>query len=268
MTSPSGGTPPRRADQLYSPPPPAISPSSGDVVRAREVIIIGTGGLLLVYSPTAGTGDLIASIAGAAGTDQYGNTYVQGFGSYDPAHVSQAQLNAAGLTISDTFTGNAVEIGRDLNGQALVLLGEGNTSEPPVLLAAAPSQLTGQDGWHQVASGFPTGWAGTFQYAFLPFGPATAGAILPVYGAVGIRAEFTLSGSPTVADGTVLLTLPSGYQPDNLQTLPATGDGGLKAVTSGEGPQLRVNSSGQVMCYGVSTTATYLQVSALFWMGT
>jgi hypothetical protein len=59
-----------------------VQPGTPSVIRARQVIIIGSGGELLVYSPTAGAGNLIASIAGAAFTDPYGNAVVQGVTGY------------------------------------------------------------------------------------------------------------------------------------------------------------------------------------------
>jgi hypothetical protein len=55
---------------------------TGGVIVANRVIIIGPGGELLVYSPVAGAGNLIASITGTAGTDSYGNTFVEGVAAY------------------------------------------------------------------------------------------------------------------------------------------------------------------------------------------
>jgi hypothetical protein len=61
---------------------PGIQPGSSQQIVASRVIIIGSGGELLVYSPTAGAGNLIASIAGQAGTDPWGNAVVQGVAAY------------------------------------------------------------------------------------------------------------------------------------------------------------------------------------------
>lgn len=123
MTQPTGGVPPRRPDQSYDPPPPAISPSSGDIVRAREVIIIGTGGLVLVYDPAAAAGDLIASIAGNATTDQYGNTVVQGIVSYDffgAAPKGYTQINDGVITMNPGQSDPAVQISPDNDGNVLI----------------------------------------------------------------------------------------------------------------------------------------------------
>jgi hypothetical protein len=60
-----------------------VQPGASGVVRARQVIIVGTGGELLVYSPAAGPNTLIASIAGADFTDSYQNAGFQGIASYN-----------------------------------------------------------------------------------------------------------------------------------------------------------------------------------------
>jgi hypothetical protein len=82
-----GGNPPMRPDQANQLPvtragsgPAPASP----VVVARRVIIVGPGGGLFVYSPTAAAGNLVASISATAGTDPYGNAYVSGIADYSP----------------------------------------------------------------------------------------------------------------------------------------------------------------------------------------
>ena len=47
-----------------------------------QVIIVGTGGQVLVYSGAIALGDLVASLSGAAGTDGVGNAYVEGVAAY------------------------------------------------------------------------------------------------------------------------------------------------------------------------------------------
>jgi hypothetical protein len=48
-------------------------------VTAQKVVIVGsTSSGLFVYSPSAGPGNLVASIAGIAGVDPYGNAYPAG----------------------------------------------------------------------------------------------------------------------------------------------------------------------------------------------
>jgi hypothetical protein len=70
---------------------PGVQPGVSSQVVASRVIIIGTGGELLVYSPTAGAGTLTASIAAAATTDQYGNHIVQGTASYGSGFATSEQ---------------------------------------------------------------------------------------------------------------------------------------------------------------------------------
>jgi hypothetical protein len=71
--------------------PIGVTPGTTGLVIARQVIIIGSGGQLLVYSPTAAAGNLIASIAGAAGTDTYGNKYLAGFTTYGGTDAMQME---------------------------------------------------------------------------------------------------------------------------------------------------------------------------------
>lgn len=66
------------------------------VVTAQEVIIEGSKGRLLVYNGTPALGTLIASIAGQAGTDKYGNEYLQGVVSYQPGSPATAFALQAG----------------------------------------------------------------------------------------------------------------------------------------------------------------------------
>jgi hypothetical protein len=57
---------------------------------------------LFGYSPAPGGGDLVTSIAVGAGTDPYGNGYVAGLASYDPATGQLGQLDSGGLLLGST----------------------------------------------------------------------------------------------------------------------------------------------------------------------
>ena len=79
----AGGVTAPRADQQMqarsaAPAPPAVPGSVFFIIY-----IVGAKGGLFVYSPTAGAGNLVASIAGMAGTDKYGNAYLAGVVSYN-----------------------------------------------------------------------------------------------------------------------------------------------------------------------------------------
>jgi hypothetical protein len=95
----AGGNPRQRPDQLVQPLSragvgPAPSPA---VIVARKVIIVGTLGELLVYSPTETAGDLIAAIAAEGGSDGLGNSFLQGIGSYNQAAQTATVLNGGNL---------------------------------------------------------------------------------------------------------------------------------------------------------------------------
>lgn len=79
----NGDLPPPRPDQSYNPPPggQAIAGQRG-VIRARQVIVIGTNGGVFVYSGPPALNNLVASISAAGGTDNKGNKYLSGIVSY------------------------------------------------------------------------------------------------------------------------------------------------------------------------------------------
>lgn len=89
----------RRADQQYDPPLGSVAPGGrAGILRARKVIIVGPGGELFVYSPTAGAGNLIYSIAAQSGTDPYGNQFLQGATSYHESLTTGAvQVLSTGI---------------------------------------------------------------------------------------------------------------------------------------------------------------------------
>jgi hypothetical protein len=91
MSAGLGGLPARRPDQRITGTSRAgVGPAPSNIGFFREVIISGPTGLLLVYSPTVGPGNLIAAIAGANGNaPPSGNPFVQGLGTYnEPADVA------------------------------------------------------------------------------------------------------------------------------------------------------------------------------------
>ena len=102
MTSPGkgvGGLPPRRADQQSVPPPTAVSPGSSSVVRARLVIISGASDGLFTYNTA---GDLIASVAGSAGTDPVdGDTVPAGIAAYNGTYY---------VLLGNSAFGNAMQL--------------------------------------------------------------------------------------------------------------------------------------------------------------
>jgi hypothetical protein len=61
---------------------PGVQPGAQAQVVASRVLIIGTGGELLIYSPTAAAGNLIGSDAAQPGVDQFANAFLAGRASY------------------------------------------------------------------------------------------------------------------------------------------------------------------------------------------
>lgn len=143
------------------PPPQNASPAgqlvpgvqagvSGQIV-ARRVIIIGTGGELLVYSPTAGAGNLVASIAGSVTTDAYGNTVQAGITSYTGTSYVQMLADDINFVVPGLFqaqqllaTGNAVtalssglQSGADVAASVVALSQAANSGASGINLNAA-----------------------------------------------------------------------------------------------------------------------------------
>lgn len=73
-----------------------------NIVIRNGTVVSGTA---FYYAPNPGAGNLIASIAATAGTDTYGNAYLQGITSYAPANGSYASLNETGIPAESTNAG-------------------------------------------------------------------------------------------------------------------------------------------------------------------
>lgn len=107
---------------------------SGSWSNPTQTLIVvqadGTFTGLFIYSPTVGAGNLIASIAAAAGTDPYGNAYFEGINSYDPSNNRFSQLD--GGLIRSGRTGDPL-------GRAAIL-STATAGEPGIL--GITSQIT------------------------------------------------------------------------------------------------------------------------------
>jgi hypothetical protein len=191
----------RSGDGLSRPlnAPPAVPPGYGTqpgtsqaVVIANRVIIFGSGGGEFVYSGTPALGNLISSDTGAAGTDPYGNAYLQGTTGYDVVlgvylakNISvlglayytaasgagpwtlvarvfwQTQAPNAGLTLA-TANGNAT---------LSLLSGGGIQAWQPIVAGNA----LGAETWHNIT--MDAGWTASAQapqYRLLPDGDVEA----------------------------------------------------------------------------------------------
>jgi hypothetical protein len=84
---------------------PGVQPGTTGIIIANRVIIAGASGELLVYAPSAGAGNLLASISGQATTDSFSNTVEEGIASY--ATIS-GQVYAAQLGTVTTASGTLI----------------------------------------------------------------------------------------------------------------------------------------------------------------
>ena len=147
-----GGLPKRRIDQQPVPPPTAVSPGSSNIIRASIVIITGgKGSGLFVYSPKPGAGNLVASITGASGTDQYGNAYGSGLniGSQAAAHFGVS--NAGDVFIANASDQNVIEIRPELSA---ILIYDGAPSAGGLV-----ATIAGMAGTDPQGNTFPAGVA-------------------------------------------------------------------------------------------------------------
>jgi hypothetical protein len=133
------------------------------VFQAGDTIINSKG--VFVYAGVPGAGNLIASIAGAAGTDQFGNPYRAGTFSYDPADQA-----VAGLFDGQLLSGFTTDLllGQIISGGGLMSMGGGENSPGDV-----PQSLTT---YSVQAGGEPSGFADLTQGNGLylqPDSPAT-----------------------------------------------------------------------------------------------
>lgn len=83
-----GGLPDRPPG--YTPPDqPGVAAGSPNIIRARQVIIVGSNGELLIYNPTVASGNLVVSGAGVLGTGLAGDTVQAGLTAYSATGFAQ-----------------------------------------------------------------------------------------------------------------------------------------------------------------------------------
>lgn len=121
--------------------------------QGTDFVINSTGAFF--YSGTPAAGNLIASIVpGGAGTDSFGNHYVQGYGSYDNTNSTFAQLLGAKFgigqiqaSVPDTTDAGGLSALNGILGEALLSSGLAPPNGPNAaeieLLAGQNSAVTG-----------------------------------------------------------------------------------------------------------------------------
>lgn len=120
------------------------------------------------------------------------------------------------------------------------------------LVSTQPGGSAGEF-WHNLSLG--AGWTGTFQYTFVPLG--SGGSVL---------IDFQIGGG-TVTDATSIGTMPATYRPLAVKRVIGTTDGGPKS-TGGSMPSIRIQASGDVSVFGVSTSSTFLIGTGIYPLGT
>lgn len=226
---------------------------STQVVIANRVIIEGPDDYLFVYNGAPALGTLIESIAAEAGTDQYGNAYLQGSTLYEnDGSGNIAALNTNGTNFLNSRVGFTVYSATTPAGPfaRLSYLGEGGTVANPGWVSSPvygmqPQAISGffgvSDQWNYVGSGggqpaFATGW-GNFGHG---------GADLAFRLAASPANEVRINGVVTPGAGAAptLFTLPASYAPASIQFI--TGSN----VTSGGVVYWEINTSGTVVLGG------------------
>ena len=121
------------------------------------------------------------------------------------------------------------------------------------LVTTVPGGTTGET-WHNLSKS--NGWTGTLNYTLVPLG--VGGAVL---------LDVTIAPG-TVADGTVIGTLPASYRPLNFKRVPMACDNIKVGSNTYETCNLYVGASGQVQIYGCNVNATYVQGCGIVPLGT
>jgi hypothetical protein len=127
--------------------------TASGTVTGSSVVVDGANGGVFVYSGTPASGNLIVSIAGAAGVDAYGNTYPEG--------INVTTGTIAGSTITgSTITGTTFDGTDFMIDSAGVFFYSGTPAAGNLILALAPAAGTDAYG-NSYSVGLTAGAAGT-----------------------------------------------------------------------------------------------------------
>jgi hypothetical protein len=255
---------------------------SSQLVVAQQVIIEGSGDVLLVYDGPAAPGNLIASIAPpAGGTDAEGNVYQGGITSQTGV-TRGAYVNLLNGEIFVSGGGTRVFVAGSLIAEA-----GGSDSDPSIMVLSSPTdnldvsqaqivlQGKSKDGtvlpallatadiewasgalpvdaetWHPLAP--QNGWVNRAGFSALQYRRvASPPRTVEVIGHLA---------SGTNADGTLIGTLPAGYRPAGKQDVPIMGS----APGADESPTLEAGTDGTLKifhCAGVTLLGFHFLLS-------
>ncbi len=290
MTSPLvpawlGGLPPVRPDQAFNPAAPTIASGAGAVFKGRLVVISGTSSNgsvgLFMYSGTPAAGNLIASIASTAGTDSFGNAYLAGITSYDPA-VSGNIVNLFAGVITLENSGFASQVGATISfasasmsiigarnsiafANEILLAGgasggtvtriQGSDGSPAFLKTCEPNNFGASTAWHSL-SGFNTGWSVGQEIRYR----------LTVDNMVEIHfIDLVHDGITADPDGTQILSsangLPAGFRPASFPMRIPVYCNQIRVIATGppttsSSAALEIQTNGAINCFGIAQAAT------------
>ncbi len=240
--------------------------------KGTDFIINSSGAFFYNGAPAAG--NLIASIASAAGTDAFGNTFPAGIFEQTSGGAGGAALLVGGQLLLDFATSPSVGVSPSIaqasDGGMTVTSAIPGLGRIPSRTAWYPNKTTlpadvariGTDqlrAWDPVA-GYPTletwhtatlatGWTGSVRYKL-------AAADNQVH--LEVNATFTDNGTTHLASGTAMLNpaLPAAYHPANTSPEMAAGiSGSGLAITASRVPCVHVGTGGQVFGDFVTTSA-------------
>jgi hypothetical protein len=208
-----GGTPPAPAGYREpTQPGVAAGPSSG-IIRARQVIISGPNGSVLVYSGTPAAGNLIASMAGTAFHDPAGNAVLSQVTSYQVIAGTAYAVQMAGSAITfwtaATQAGpytNVANVGIDASANLLLQSAAGiirSTSPYEAISGLQPGTTGTKDTYRDITAQLQNLWT--------VGGGAYFEEKLYADNTVGVRSSQLVPG--TFADGTAIWNIPTGYVP-------------------------------------------------------
>jgi hypothetical protein len=160
-----GGLPPRRPDQVYAPPAPAVPPGSAAGVFFGRLVVITSGGVLsglFIYSGPPGPSNppVLSAVAPGVTKDPYGNpvSSVLNIGNQSGAHTG---FDAAGIEYLSDTSGD-IRITIDPTRQLIGFYGApGLFNGGPLQMSIASSAGTDQDanaflaGLEMFSGGFP-----------------------------------------------------------------------------------------------------------------
>ena len=274
---------------LNAPPAGAMTPGvqpgvSQAVVLANKVIVFGANGGIFVYSGTPALGNLITSIAGAAGIDNVGNAYLRGVVTYQELGPTSFLALQDDVTVLTWWTATsaagpwtkASSISSAAGAQVTYVNASGSievtTTDVPTDggLIVENTTLAGFNGYgFSPSTGLVATIGGVFEtWHTLSLTTVTASG----NGVNGFRyrlmpfncllLEWDLNTN-SVASNTVIATLPAGWRPAVQHNFASTTYGGTMALTTALNPHMFVNTSGTIEITGTNGSAFQIAGTAL-----